>query len=153
MYHLTAEERKPAIAEMVRICKPGGVLAFAYVNKIGVYFWGMALGAGNNLLPFWKRRKHSYYPNRKANDAILAGVNDIDNPFFFTMPEEIEALASDTGLRLIQNAGVDVILSRNIERMSEEQWACYVELAEAALEYPSCTGMSNHALMICRKEG
>jgi len=154
MYHLPAEERAQAMAEMARICKPGGVLAFAYVNKVGVMMWGMTNRIGRNIIPWYKklRRYNTYYPNRKGNECIFAGVNDIDNPFFFTMPEEIEPLAQQCGLRVIQNAGVDIVPNaEQINHMDDEQYACWLEFAEYMLQFPSVTGMANHALMVCGK--
>ena len=152
MYHLTPEGRSLAMAEMARICKPGGVLAFAYINKMGVVYHAMANGWGNKLLPFWKRLRQNCYPNEAGNQAIFAGVNDFNDYFFFTMPEDMEALAATCGLQVVQNAGVDLCMNgRKLEAMGEAQFACYLELAEELLKYPSCTGMANHALMICGK--
>ena len=154
MYHLPEEERALAMAEMARICKPGGVLAFAYVNKVGVMMWGITNRVGRKQLP-WRKRLHwydTYYPNRKGNECLFAGVNDVDNPFFFTMPEELEPLAAQYGLRVLQNAGVDMTLNEaQINHMDDEQYACWLEFAEFMLRFPSVAGMANHALMICGK--
>ena len=38
------------------------------------------------------------------------------------------------------------------EDMDEEQYACWLEFAEYMLQWPSVAGVSNHGLMICRKE-
>jgi len=154
MYHLPAEERPLAMAEMARICKPGGVLAFAYINKVGVLMWAATNRLGRDKLPWRKRlrRCNAYYPNRKGNECVFAGVNDIDNPFFFTMPEEMEPLARQCGLRVIQNAGVNITLNaEQINHMDDEQYACWLEFAEYMLQFPSVTGMAGHALMICGK--
>jgi len=154
MYHLPAEERALAMAEMARICRPGGVLAFAYINKVGVLMQAMTNRILRDKLP-WRKRLHrynAYYPNRKGNDAIFAGVNDTDAPFFFTMPEEMEPLASACGLRVLKNAGVDINMnSEQINHMDGEQYACWLEFAEYMLEFPSVTGMAGHALMVCGK--
>jgi len=154
MYHLEAEERPLAMAEMARVCKPGGTLAFAYVNKVGVQMWAITNRLERKQLPWYRRlrRSSAYYPNRKSNKAILAGVNDIDNPFFFTMPEEMEALAGQCILQVLQNAGVDIILNTDqINHMDDEQYESWLEFAEYMLQWPSVTGMAGHALMICRK--
>ena len=37
LYHLPPEERELVFAECRRVCRPGGVLAFAYICQIGVY--------------------------------------------------------------------------------------------------------------------
>ena len=154
MYHLPPEGREQAMAEMARICKPGGVMAFAYINKVGVLMQAMTNQVWRHKIPWYKRlnRHNTYYPNRAGNEAVFAGLNDTDSPFFFTMPEEMEAVAAQCGLRVIQNAGVDITLNTDqINHMDDEQYACWLEFAEYMLQYPSVTGMAGHALMICGK--
>jgi SAM-dependent methyltransferase len=154
MYHLPEDERPLAMAEMARICKPGGVLAFAYINKVGVLMQCMANRVMRKKLPWHKRLRHcnTFYPNRKGNECVFAGVNDTDQPFFFTMPEEMEPLAAQCGLRVIQNAGVKITLNmEQINHMDDEQYACWLEFAEYMLQFPSVTGMAGNALMICGK--
>jgi len=154
MYHLPAEERALAMAEMARICKPGGTLAFAYINKVGVLMQAMTNRVLRHKIPWNKRLKwyNTYYPNRKGNEAVFAGVNDTDAPFFFTMPEEMEPLARQHGLRVLKNAGVNINLNEaQINHMDDEQYACWLEFAQYMLDYPSVTGMSSHGLMVCGK--
>ncbi|MCL2495603.1 MAG: class I SAM-dependent methyltransferase [Oscillospiraceae bacterium] len=155
MYHLPAEERALAMAEMARVCRPGGVLAFSYICKAGVLMQAMTNRVWRHKIPWHKRLRwcNTYYPNRKGNDCIFAGVNDVDNPFFFAMPEEMEPLASDCGLKVLQNAGINITLNEaQINHMDDEQYACWLEFAEAMLQWPSVTGMASHALMVCGKE-
>jgi len=154
MYHLPPEERALAMAEMARICKPGGVLAFAYINKAGVLMQAMTNRIWRHKIPWHRklRRCNTYYPNRAGNDAVFSGVNDTDAAFHFTMPEEMEPLAAQCGLRVLRNAGVDITLNADqINRMDDEQYACWLEFAEYMLQWPSVTGMAGHALMICGK--
>ena len=40
MYHLPDRERELVFAQCRRILRPGGIAAFAYVNKVGVYAGG-----------------------------------------------------------------------------------------------------------------
>jgi len=154
MYHLPEDERALAMFEMARICRPGGVLAFAYINKVGVLMWAATNRLCRDKLPWHKRlRRHqAYYPNREGNECLSTGVTDSGLPFFFTMPEEIEPLAQRHGLRVVRNAGVDITLNaEQINHMDAEQYACWLEFAEYMLRFPSVTGMAGHALMICEK--
>ncbi|MDR1465779.1 MAG: class I SAM-dependent methyltransferase [Oscillospiraceae bacterium] len=154
MYHLPPEGRARAMAEMIRICKPGGTLAFAYIPNAGVMLWAVANRIRRKELPWRKRRHGGFYPNRKGNESIFSGVNDSNPCFLFTMPEEMEALAKQHGLRVVQNAGVDIKPNMDqINHMNEEQYACWLELAEYLLQFPSVAGAAGHALMICAKEG
>ncbi|MCL1787349.1 MAG: class I SAM-dependent methyltransferase [Defluviitaleaceae bacterium] len=141
MYHLPPQDRALAFAECARVCRPGGIAAFAYINKVGVY-------AGACVL------MEHHYPNAEANNAILEqGISD-DRPgvFYFTMPEDMEAAASKHDLVKIRNMGTDFFITMGIiDRMDDEKFALYMALADEMVKYESCTGMSNHALLICRK--
>lgn len=56
MYHLSREERTIAFGECARITKNGGIAAFSYICKLGVY-------AGACSYDRWR----DVYPNAKAN--------------------------------------------------------------------------------------
>ena len=142
MYHLPQDKRDIVFAECKRVCKDGGVIAFAFTNKIGVYF---AVCLHEDL-----RNK---YPNRNANDKVLKeGVNDTEAPFFFTTPEEMEAAAARHGLTKIRCAGLDFFtLTAIADKMDDETFEIYLELLDEATSHESCAGMSEHALLICTK--
>ena len=98
LYHLPREDRQKVIQESKRICKTGGIILFAYINKVGAY---LRACIDENL--------KSRYPNKKANESVLKqGVDDIlPDVFFFTMPEEMESDVTENGLAVVNNAGVD----------------------------------------------
>jgi ubiquinone/menaquinone biosynthesis C-methylase UbiE len=141
MYHLPLEKRDIVFAECKRVCKIGGIAAFAFINKIGTYFSACLHDDLRNN-----------YPNRKANDKILKeGVNDDDSPFFFTTPEEMESAAIRHGLTKIRCAGLDFFgLTAIADNMDDEKFAFYLELLDEAVTHESCAGMSEHALLVCR---
>jgi len=143
MYHLPADMREFVFAECYRVCKLGGVAAFAYINKVGTYFCACLHDDLRNN-----------YPNPKANDKVLKeGVNDEDNsPFFFTTPEETETAAARHGLVKIRSAGLDFFnLTAIANKMDDEKFESYMELLDMAVSLESCTGMSEHALLVCKK--
>lgn len=144
MYHLPPDERELAFAESIRVCKPGGIIAFAYINKIGVY-----VGACVH------DRFREHYPNKAANEFLIKrGVDDKrPDTFFFTMPEEMEEVATRYGLVKIRNVGTDFFITMSVvDQMDDEKFGVFMELADEMVKYESCTGMSNHALLICKKE-
>ena len=72
--------------------------------------------------------------------------------FFFTMPEEIEAVAQSYGFNKIKNLGTDFFITMSIvESMSDDRFEILKPLLEQMTSYESCTGMSNHAVLICKK--
>ena len=143
MYHLPPEERELVFAECKRVCKSGGVIAFAYINKIGVYVGACVHDQGREI-----------YPNKTANEYILKlGTDDLrPDVFYFTMPEEMEAAAAEHGLEKIRNTGLDFFVTMSaVDQMDDEKFEIYMALSDEMVKYESCTGMSNHALLICRK--
>ena len=145
MYHLPPEERKQVFAECRRVCKSDGMAAFAYLNRTGVY-------AGACV----HDRLRGLYPNEEANRAVLeAGTDDVrPDVFFYTMPEEIEAEAREHGFRKIRNLGTDFFIMRSvIDGMDDRKMGLLRPLLDQMCSHESCTGMSNHALLICKRGG
>jgi ubiquinone/menaquinone biosynthesis C-methylase UbiE len=142
MYHLPSDIREYAIAECKRVCKLGGIIAFAFVNKIGTYFAACLHEDLRNV-----------YPNQEANEKVLKeGVNDTEKPFFFTTPEEMKSAAARHGLTKIRTAGLDFFsLTAFADKMNDEKFGFYLELLDQATSHESCAGMSEHALLICKK--
>lgn len=56
------------------------------------------------------------YPNEKANESVLKASTDDLRPdlFFFTMPEEIEAVAEKYGFSKIKNLETDFFMTVSI---------------------------------------
>jgi len=81
-------------------------------------------------------------------------VDDVhEDVFFFTMPERIENDAKRHGLTKIKNLGTHFTTMMSVvNNMTDEQFALLEPLYDQMVSYESCTGMSNHALLICRKE-
>jgi len=140
MYHLPTDKRELVFAECKRVCKDGGIVVFAFINKMGTYF-GAILHVRDK------------YPNPLANDTVLKqGINDDDRPFFFTTPEEMVSAAARHGLSKICTAGINFFgLTAIADTMDDEKFALYLELLDETVNLESCAGMSEHALMVCKK--
>ena len=140
MYHLDSREREKVFDESRRICKDNGIIAYAYINKIGVYIKGCLMAPEK-------------YPNKEVNNNVLIkGIDDIrPDLFFFTMPEEMEEMANKHHLTILKNMGVDFVFNDNlINNMNDEQLEAWMEISDIMYSSSSCTGVSNHALLICR---
>ena len=141
MYHLPKEERELVMRESKRICKPGGIIVFAYINKTGAYVQACL---------DWKE----IYPNRKGNEYVLRKGTDDQRPdvFYFTMPEEMAQTAALFELEVLRNVGVDFTFNAEyINSMPEDQFEAWMEISDLMCGSESCTGLSNHALLVCRK--
>ena len=142
MYHLNRDDRCKCISECKRICKNGGIVSFAYINKTGVILkFGNILGWENVLT------------DKIGENVIDKGIDDVrPDLFFYTMPEEISSDAANAGLNIVKNVGLDVLMDdKAIEQLSDSQRQVWFKLAKLLNESPSCVGISNHALLICRK--
>jgi Methylase involved in ubiquinone/menaquinone biosynthesis len=143
MYHLPEDERQKVFSECLRVLKPEGIAAFAYINRLGVY----AGACVNDDL-------RGEYPNAATNRAVFEQNTDDKKPgvFYFTSPEEMEADAEKHGFSVAENRGLDFFFMFSaVNGMSGEQLECYAELADRMSESRSCVGLSNHALLICAR--
>lgn len=143
MYHLNREDRKKCISECHRICRTNGIVVFAFINKIGVIAkFAPVTGWDTVLTP-------------GIEDCVLKrGTDNVHTDiFYYTLPEEMLQDTGERGLSKIRMTGVDFLVEDcAIEEFTEEQrriWFYYADIV-AGSEY--ATALSNHALLICRKE-
>lgn len=142
-YHLPPKEREAVLRECYRVCRAGGVVAVAYINKIG-------LVAGACVYDDWRH----IYPSEAGNRAALVEETDDAHPgvFYFTTPEELDALAASVGLEKEKNLGTDfLILAKVADTIEEERFHLLLPVYDQLTSHESCTGVSNHALYIGRK--
>lgn len=142
MYHLDREGRLKCISECKRICKDGGIIAFAYINKTG------AIAKYGNMVGWDK-----VLNNRISEFVLDKGTDDVKTDiFFYTMPEEIASDVKNADLNIIKNVGLDILLDDNeIAQFSDQQRNVWFKIADLMNSSPSCIGISNHALLICKK--
>ena len=72
--------------------------------------------------------------------------------FFYTMPEESEAVARRYGFEKVKNLGTDFFVTMSaVEAMDDEKFELMRPLLDSMADSESCTGMSNHALLVCKR--
>ena len=143
MYHLPPNERNLVFKEAKRICKSGGIMMFAYINKLGAYLQDGILA------------DPSRYPSKIANECILVNEASDDAPglFFFTSAGKIKENAESHGLKVIKNLGVNFTFNRElINNMNDAQYESWLEFSEYLCNDESCTGLSSHSILICEKD-
>jgi 2-polyprenyl-3-methyl-5-hydroxy-6-metoxy-1,4-benzoquinol methylase len=142
MYHLRHEDRQACMKECQRICKPGGLIALAFINKTGaIAKFAPAVGWPRVLTP-------------EIDHFVLDLGTDDAHPdvFFYTMPEEISKDATDAGLEVVTLAGLDfLIFEHEIELLSDAQRAILFRILDTMHESPYCSGLANHAMLLCKK--
>ena len=141
LYHLSPKEAEAVVAECFRISKPKGIVAISYINKIGLY-------AGACI-----STEFMDYPNESGNKMLEDGC-DFEKPglYWYTTPEDMERITRKYGLEKIHNLGTDFyIFMKYIDKASDEKFELIKPLYDQMAFHESCTGISNHALLICRK--
>ena len=142
LYHLRREDRAQCIKECKRICRPGGIIVLAFINKLGVMaLYGHAVGWEHILTP------------RIGECVMERGTDDVKTDiFFYATPEELVEDTERVGLKRIKMMGVDfLILEKEIEGFTEEQRRLWFQYADMVADSEYATALSNHALFICQK--
>lgn len=143
MYHLNREDRLKCVLECKRICRPGGIIAFAFINKLGVMAkYGHGAGWANLLTP------------HIAECVLERGTDDVNTDiFYYATPEEMIEDTEAAGLKRIKMTGVDfLVLEQEIETFTEEQRQIWFQYADLVADSEYATALSNHALFICERE-
>ena len=142
MYHLPPEERNLVFNEAKRISKTNGIIMFAYINKLGAYLQEGILS------------DPARYPSKISNECILVNEASDDTPglFFFTTSSKIKENAELNGLKVIKNLGVNFFFNRDlINNMDDEKFESWLEFSEYLCNDESCTGLSSHSIIICKR--
>jgi ubiquinone/menaquinone biosynthesis C-methylase UbiE len=147
LYHLRNEaDRIDSITESLRVLKPGGILAVAYINK---FFILTALAKNNDL-------------NKDYIDMILKNgfvesedEKDFLSNAYFSSPKEIEEILNQFNVNKVEHVGTDGIgyLMRDmVNNMNEQEYENWIKYHLSTCKEPSILGYSNHGLYICKKD-
>lgn len=148
MYHLTDEnDRIKCIQESLRVLKKGGLLAVAYINKHFVLHHVML--RDKSFLT------HNFIDTILNTGVIKEGEKECFwTDAFFTSPTEIEAFIQEFDTTIIDHVGTDGLspfLREYINEMNEDEYSEWVYYMLSSCREKSILGMSNHGLLLCRK--
>lgn len=144
LYHLRDElDRDQCISECLRVLKPNGVLALAYINKYTDY-----------VLKFIRDKAILYKkPIEKfINNETL--FNDDRDCFYFTSPTEIEEYMKKFNITKLDNVGtngIGMLINEEINKLDENEFNLWLEYHFRTFRDPSLLGYSLHGLFICSK--
>lgn len=148
MYHLLDQgDRKKCILECLRVLKPGGILAIAYVNKHFIF---------PHLVI---RDKKFLKDNIMRNIAIDSCARASDEDCYwtdasYTTPEEIEKLMEEFNVEKVDHVatdGLSPMLRDAVDSMNEEEYKVWLDYHMLTCREKSIMGISNHGLYVCRK--
>jgi SAM-dependent methyltransferase len=144
MYHLkTYEEQLQALLEAKRVTRPGGYILVAYVmNEYAFLTYGIK--EGHVLENIAEGKLDEAYHVRPGADDLYA----------FMRTEDIEALNEAAGVRRVQIISPDGPanhMRREVNALSEEQFAAFIQYQLAVCERADLLGASAHTVDILQK--
>lgn len=145
LYHLfSVEEQRKAVLECLRVLKPGGIFAAAYISRYAQVIIGLAREGAESL--------------DACLDVFDKGQTNLrpeGNLFYRTTPDKIEKLMLLCNLQKMYNVGTDGIgyaiphVINSMDDITFNKWAVH---HLRTCEEPSILGYSLHGLYIGRKQ-
>lgn len=139
LYHLSREEdRVRAIAEATRVCKPDGMLFFAFIE--------------NDMVPLTELCYNPHFFTGDTYDHATFKIKDF--PFVFLTLDDCRETLRRAGIRVLHEVaadGVSELLADKINAMSDESYAQYLRYHFYCCEKPEMLGRSNHLLFVGKK--
>lgn len=144
---LDAADRRRAIDELLRVVRPGGIVALSVMGRLSVLAMELRLFPEEIDLPV-----HSQI----RDDGSYFGGSGFTACHFF-LPEEFVSLFDGKAVSIVVLAGLEGLSSRlnkSYNRVAKhpDRWRRWLETHCATCTHPAVVGMSEHMLIIVRKE-
>jgi SAM-dependent methyltransferase len=144
---LDAGDRNHAIDELLRVVKPGGVVAVSVMGRLSVLALELQLFPQELELPL--------HAQIRDTGSYFGGSGFTACHFF--LPEEFTALFAEKAVRVEALVGLEGLASRmnrplNQVAKNPERWRRWLETHYATCTHPAVVGVSEHMLIIVRKE-
>ena len=147
MYHLfTVEEQKEALAEAVRVTKPGGVIFAAYCGNDATM---VQYCFGRGML---KEQRYK----ELVDPVTFKAASDPAELFQLYRKEDIDALMADFPVTRLHYVGTDMAtnyMRSTIDEMDDELFELYLNYHFVICEHSDMVGTSHHILDVFRKNG
>ena len=146
MYHLyKREDQEQALAEAVRVTKPGGVIFAAYcMGDPSIIQYGFMRGNIHMLLEKGMLDRETFTPYSDPCDI-----------FQLYRKEQIDSLRAELPVEQLHYVSADGFanyIPDVLKEMDRETFELYLQYHLTVCERPDMTGMSNHTLDIFRKQ-
>ena len=143
---LAAADRERAVAELIRVVKPGGIVAISVMGRLSV----LAL----ELVTFPHEIDLPVHEQIRDTGDYFGGYGFTACHFF--LPEEFVALFDGRGVAVEALVGVEGLNSRHeraVNRVAKdpERYQRWLETHYRTCTHPSVVGMSEHMLIVLKK--
>lgn len=147
MYHLfTVEDQKKALAEAIRVTKPGGLIFAAYCGNEATM---IQYCFGKGML------KEQRYQDL-VDPVTFKASSDPAELFELYRKEDIDALMDGFPVTRLHYVGTDMAtnyMRSTIDEMDDELFGLYLNYHFSICERSDCVGTSHHILDVFRKNG
>ena len=146
MYHLfTVPEQKQALAESIRVTKPGGVVFVAYCNNDATM---VQYCFGRGML-----REERY--RALVDPVTFKASSDPAELFQLYRKEDVDALMAEFPVRRLHYVGTDMatnFMRQAVDEMEEELYELYLQYHFSICERSDMIGATHHMLDVFRKK-
>jgi SAM-dependent methyltransferase len=141
-----AGQRKQAIAELVRVAKPGAPVFVSVMSRLSVLMIELMIGQDELEMPHFQ-------PMRDTGDYF--GGSGFTACHFF-LPEELQAAMCEQPVTVLEMVGLEGISShhrKELNRVAKDanRWKIWLETHYATCTHPAIVGISEHMLIVCRR--
>lgn len=140
LYHLGSDEdKKQCMKECLRVLKPGGIIAFAYINRYLVFV-----------------NEAHRYPEVTLTPQMMNQlfVSKETKLFYFLTPHDFEMLINDFKINKqhhLTSDGISELIAESINQMTDEQYQIWLDYHMMTCEDASILGYGMHNLYIGQK--
>jgi SAM-dependent methyltransferase len=144
---LDARQRNRAVRELVRVAKKRAPVFVSVMSRLSVQVIELVLFPHEIEKPFFKvARDTGDYPGMSGFTAC-----------HFFLPEELERAFTGKGVRILETAGLEGLSSRQYRAVNAlarhpKRWRIWLQTHFQTCTHPAVVGMSEHMLIVCRKE-
>lgn len=146
MYHLfTSEDQRKALAEAIRVTKPGGIIFAAYcMGDASILSYGFVRG-----------QIHSIIEKCMLDTETFETFSEPWDLFQLYKKEEIDQLRLEfpvTQLHFVASDGYTNHMRETVDQMDDQTYELFVKYHLATCERADLVGYSHHTLDIFRKD-
>jgi SAM-dependent methyltransferase len=145
--HVVAPVRRArAIAELIRVAKPGAPLFVSVMGRFSLAVVGLTEFQAGIALPSFKQiRNTGDYPGGEGFTAC-----------HFFLPEELQKAFEAEGVGVLEMAGLEGLAAHHDKKLNQlakdpQRWPIWLETHFLTCTHPAVVGMSEHMLIVCRK--
>jgi len=143
---LAAGDRERALAELVRVAKPGAPLFISVISRLSVLVVELLIGQHELEMAH-------FAPMRDSGDYF--GGSGFTACHFF-LPEEFQQALCRQPVELLEMVGLEGISSHHQKKLNQvarhpTRWKVWLETHYATCTHPAVVGLSEHILGVCRK--